>query len=302
MNLPYDIIGSGTFSVSEAAVNKVKLSKDHFRFSSSCAKGNREQMLQFSDWFSKLAETEGQVFQDASNFWLLRYHLVENKLEAFLSGQPRMRTLISPDMLGAYRCSTLYFAGFRLWNRDGFVTVTKTEGGVLLTDRLVISDEGKPEHTITMCTPNLAPIHRTVSHSKAEGPEFEADLAVAEKFLKEPPPHNYDAYQERIKTMPRMMDNLFCLVGGYLVGNVPLSIFVKDYLDNAVPVYKRIAAGIDKEEYAQVYQHEIDMLHDVSAACDAYQRGAEGTHELIVAAYNRYMRVDLTRKKKLFVI
>ena len=64
------------------------------------------------------------------------------------------------------------------------------------------------------------------------------------------------------------------------------------YLNAVVPLYKRIAAGEDKEEYSAIYAPEIVVLHSVSALCD---RGAK--YDEIYDAVRKYLATEIDRKK-----
>ena len=107
-------------------------------------------------------------------------------------------------------------------------------------------------------------------------------------------------FQKRARGLPMMMDSVFCLVGGYLSGNLNDEAFVERYLDEMVPLYKRIAAGVKKELYAECYRWEIDMLHAVSAVCAGVQEDPSRITELydgVKAAVVEYMSVKPVREK-----
>ena len=304
---PYYITGSYKFFIDRPIREKAENQNRHIFYSESCARSTH-RMLEFSEWFNKLAETGGKLFQEAANFWLLRYHYMKNDLDVFLNDKPPFKTLISPDLTGTYRGITLQFAGVKGWNFYEPVRISRTANGVYLVDRLVSEscEEGgygwESEYEVCLCDACLQPIPGTGKHEKAEGPAFEADLSIAEKWVRDWPIRDYTEYIARVKDMPQMMPALFNITMYYLERGLPLSDYVSTFLDSAVPLYKRIACGVDKEAYAESYRHEIAMLHELSAACDAYQRGCDGIHERIVAAYERYMATELDMNRRKFSI
>ena len=98
--------------------------------------------------------------------------------------------------------------------------------------------------------------------------------------------------ERRIGTMPMMMNPVFHMIRGYLKGGVEDELFQSGYLNAVVPLYKRIAAGEDKEEYSAIYASEIVVLHSVSASCD---RGAK--YDEIYDAVRKYLATEIDRKK-----
>ena len=98
--------------------------------------------------------------------------------------------------------------------------------------------------------------------------------------------------ERRIGTMPMMMNSVFHMIRGYLNGGVEDELFQSGYLNAVVPLYKRIAAGEDKEEYSAIYAPEIVVLHSVSASCD---RGAK--YDEIYDAVRKYLATEIDRKK-----
>lgn len=103
---------------------------------------------------------------------------------------------------------------------------------------------------------------------------------------------NMIEYQHRIRTMPQMMDRMFYLIQGFLCGNAPEWLFRETYLDDAIPLYKRISFGKDCEAYRESYAREIELLHQISALCDGPENQL---YDMVFEAVKRYLEKDVKR-------
>ncbi len=306
----YFITGSYKLFIDKPLREKAMKHRYYDVLSRSCARGNSGSMLKFSEMYSVLAKTEGSVFQEAANFWLLRYHLFISDLDQYTKEHPDLRTLIKPDLTGTYRGSTLQFVGISGWTCHEPITITRASDNVLIAEQLIneTCDHGgfgwESEYEVSLCDNCLQPIPGTQKHPKAGGAKFDADLKEAlkwrgNKLFRD----NYPEYEKRIKYMPLMMSNMFNMIGGYLKGKVETSLFVNAYQDAVVPLYKRIACGTDKDAYTKRYLYEIELLHDVSAACDKYQRcGIDNVREEVLSAYDRYMTREIDLSQPFFLM
>lgn len=105
---------------------------------------------------------------------------------------------------------------------------------------------------------------------------------------------------KRIRTMPMMMDTVFAGVSAYLSGNISRPDFVKGFLDESVPLYKRISLGKDSEDYSKNYAPEILMLRKISSACTNYNDenpDGEVLDKSVAHAVKDYTETDIKREK-----
>ena len=300
--MDYIVTGTYPFLADQAAQEKMKtFCRRHPRFLDGSLKGTTLYMPALSNWFREQAAEGGQIYSDAANFWELRYHFLKGDMDAFLSGKPGFRTLLHPDLTGRFRGSTLAFAGIRHWVDDTPLNTSKTEGGLFIVNKLPescseLADGAKSEPVF--CDRCLTPLmHYQTFLSTHEG----YDLAEAEAWLQTHPFLDLSVFEQRIGYLPVMMHTLFRMIMGYLHYNVPLELFADTWLDSAAPVYKRIEAGPDREEFTENYQVEIELLRAVSKACDAFTRCCEGVHEMIVKACKTYLTTE-TKIRKQFLI
>lgn len=98
--------------------------------------------------------------------------------------------------------------------------------------------------------------------------------------------------------MPQMMNVVFLNILGLLNGNTPDDVFRESFLDNMVPLNKRVNFGKDCEAYRESYHHEIELLHKVSRFCEEDETDL---YESIYNAINEYIETDV-RYGKLFLI
>ena len=104
---------------------------------------------------------------------------------------------------------------------------------------------------------------------------------------------------QRIKSMPQLMDSLFGTISWYLQGLTSRNNFIEIYQDEAVPFYKRLHTGVNKEEYAQNYAPEIETLKDISASTEKYKKADYTAKELdaeIENSVDKYVNTEINRK------
>ena len=122
-------------------------------------------------------------------------------------------------------------------------------------------------------------------------PEFDKDNAIL-------------VVKKRIKGMPMMMDRLFGLISEYLSGDLTRKAFVDTYQDEAIPLYKRIDLGKNREAYKEAYKPEIVVIKNLSTSASQYKDSKIDEKQFdsnLEQNVDEYVNTELTRKVRFTV-
>lgn len=100
--------------------------------------------------------------------------------------------------------------------------------------------------------------------------------------------------------LPQTMDFLYYNVGMYLSGKVEFDEFLRSYCKTIEPLYRRIAAGTEKELFSESYEWEIKMIAGIRNAM-SYETDAAKLDKTIDSLAREYIKNRyLIHRKKYF--